>query len=391
MIHQSLAAAPAGFEGLKYLVVGSGFYGSVMAERIAADKGGRVVVLEKRGHIGGNSWSENDPETGIEWHRYGSHIFHTGDEQVWAYLNRFCAFNGYRHKVRARCGRRSYALPVNLDTINSFYGTALTPDEAEAFMRGEAAKERFAVPANLEEKAVSVFGRPLYETLIKGYTKKHWGLHPKELPPETIGRLPLRFDRGTDYFGDPRQGIPLEGYGKLFSNLLAHPGIDVYLNTDFFDVKDRLPEDCRVIYTGPMDQYFGCEYGTLGWRSLRLEKEALPAGDYQGTAVVNYSDESVPFTRIHEFRHFHAERAYPADRTLIAREYPCECGPGREPYYPVNTGADRELLARYAARAKADGRLLLGGRLGTYSYLDMDQCVASALAAYEKEVKNAAE
>lgn len=390
MIFQNLTADPAGFSGLQYLVVGSGFYGSVMAERIARDKGLRVVVLEKRGHIGGNCYSENDPGTGIEWHCYGSHIFHTGDEQVWAYLNRFCSFNSYRHKVLTRRGGRTYTMPIDLDTINAFYGTEMTAGEAGLFIRREAAGEAVPVPANLEQQAVSMYGRPLYEAFIKGYTAKQWGRHPKDLPPEIIARLPPRFDRQPAYFNDPRQGIPREGYGKLFENLLSHPKIDTYLNTDFFDLRRRLPAGCRIIYTGPVDRYFDHACGTLDWRSLRFEKETFKAGDFQGTAVVNYAEESVPFTRIHEFRHFHEERAYPADRTLLAREYPCECAAGREPYYPVNTAGDREVLARYAARIRADGRLIPGGRLGTYRYLNMDQCVASALEVYEREIKNAA-
>lgn len=391
MIYSSLASHPADFRGLKYLVVGSGFYGAVMAERLAQDRGSRVVVIEKRNHIGGNSYSENDPETGIECHSYGSHIFHTGDERVWNYMNRFCTFNRYRHKVLTRHAGRTHTMPINLDTINAFYGANMAPDEARAFLAAAIAKENITAPSNFEEQAVSLVGRPLYEALIRGYSAKQWGCPPKDLPADIATRLPVRFDSDPDYFSDPWQGIPLNGYGKFFQDLLSHRNIDVYLNTDFFAIKGLLPKTCRVIYTGPIDRYFGYSGGELRWRSLLFEKETLATGDFQGTTVMNYAEETVPFTRIHEFRHFHKERAYPADKTVIAREYPRPCEAGCEPYYPVNTPGDREILARYLAAPENSGRVIFGGRLGTYRYLNMDQAVGTALDDYNSRIRAAAE
>jgi UDP-galactopyranose mutase len=387
MIFNRLEPRSAVFEGLDYLVVGSGLFGSVIAERIAHGEGRRVVILEKRDHVGGNAHSAVDPQTGIECHSYGSHIFHTGDRGVWEYINRFCSFNHYRHRVLTRCAGRVYQLPINLATINAFYGRDMTPAEGEAFIRGEISKEKPGKPADLEEKAVSMTGRPLYEALIKGYTAKQWGRPPKELPPEVIARLPVRFDYRSDYFDDPLQGIPLEGYGALFKKLLDHPKIDVFLNTDFFEIRHLVPRTCTIIYTGPLDKYFDYKHGALRWRSLSFKKETLPTGDFQGTTVMNYAEERVPFTRIHEFRHFHGERKYPADRTVIAREYPEAWNTDKDPYYPVNTPEDRKVLARYNAESGKTGRLILGGRLGTYSYLNMDQAIAGALRAYERSIK----
>jgi UDP-galactopyranose mutase len=386
MIFDKFASRQAIFEGLEYLVVGSGMFGTVIAELIARDKGRRVVVLEKRGCVGGNCHSANDPETGIECHSYGSHIFHTSNEDVWKYVNRFCLFNNYRHRVLTRYRNRVYPMPINLGTINSFYGMDMDPVEAEAFIREEIAKEHIGKPANLEEKAVSLIGRALYEAFIKGYTSKQWGHPPKDLPSDAVERLPMRFGYKSDYFDDRWQGIPLGGYGKLFENLLDHPNIEVFLNTDFFDVRRLVPSTCTVVYTGPVDRYFGYMHGTLSWRSLSFEKEALSVGNFQGTTVMNYAEESVPFTRIHEFRHFHEERDYPANRTVIVREYPRVWDTDRDPYYPVNTAQDRKILARYNAECAKEDRLILGGRLGTYRYIDMDQAVDSALRIYEQKI-----
>lgn len=373
--------------GLKYLVVGAGFFGAVIAERIAADLGERVLVVEKRPHIGGNSYSEDDPETGIECHLYGSHIFHTSDEAVWRYINRFAGFNAYRHKVLTRYGDRVYLMPINLATINSFYGLDLSPTEAEAFIREEIAKERIADPKNLEEKAVSLVGRPLYEAFVKGYTLKQWETDPRELPADIITRLPFRFSYKGDYFNDPWQGIPLVGYAALFRNLLSHPNIEVRLDTDFFAIRHLVPEGCRVVFTGPVDRFFDYRFGTLAWRGLRFEKEVVAVGDFQGTSVMNYAESSVPFTRIHEFRHYHDERTYPADKTVIFREFSLTARQGQDPYYPVNTKADRETYALYQAAAAALPGVTFGGRLGNYLYLDMDKTIAAALKTYREQFR----
>lgn len=375
-----------GFEQVKYLVAGAGFFGAVIAERIAADLGEPVVVIDLKSHIGGNSWSAPNPETGIECHCYGSHIFHTSDPDVWAYVNRFTSFNSYRHRVLTRYGDGVYQMPINLATINAFYGRNMTPAEAQRLLREEAGRSGIVEPTNLEEKAVVQIGRSLYEAFVLGYTRKQWETDPKELPAETIARLPVRFSFKNDYFNDPWQGIPLEGYHTLFHRILDHPLIELRLNTDFFAVRQHLRPDCTIIFTGPIDRYFDYRFGHLGWRTLEFEKEVCPVGDYQGTAVMNYAEESVPFTRIHEFRHYHEERPYPADRTVIYREYSRSCGMADDPSYPINTAGDRKMFALYAAAARNEKRLVIGGRLGSYQYLDMDKTIAAALATYRERI-----
>ena len=376
-------------EGLKFIVAGGGFYGSVMAERIASDMGERVVVVEKRTHVGGNSYSEKDPETGIERHKYGSHIFHTGNAKVWEYVNRFCRFNGYRHRVAAAYKGRLYPWPIDLDTINGFYGTNMSAAEAERFLRAEGAVGDIPAPRNLEEQAVSMMGRRLYEVFVEGYTSKQWDRHPADLPPDAIKRLPVRFSRSAGYFSDKWQGVPEEGYGELFRNMLSHPKIQVYPGTDFFEIRELIPASCRIIYTGPVDEYFGYMFGRLGWRSLVFEEQVIAAENFQGMAVVNYPEISVPFTRIHEFRHLHAGTPAPAGKTLIAREYPADRAAGREPLYPVNAAADKEIYARYSVRGRLESGTIFGGRLGGYRYLDMDQAVAEALETYELRIRKA--
>lgn len=374
-------------EGFKYLVIGAGFFGSVIAERIAADKGERVVVIDKRNHIGGNSYSEIDKETGIEYHKYGSHIFHTSIKDVWEYINRFCEFNNYRHKVLTTYDNKVYQMPINLKTINAFYGTSLKPNEAEGFIKSEIEKENIRNPKNLEEKAISLVGRPLYEAFIKGYTSKHWGTDPRNLPAEIITRLPVRFNYKTDYFDDPWQGIPIKGYGELFKNLLAHKNIDLYLDTDYFQIRHLIPADCCVIYTGRLDQFFDYKHDVLGWRTLSFEKEVYQVPDFQGTSVMNYAEVAVPYTRTHEFKHFHEERKYSGKSTLVIREYAKELTEGDDPYYPVNTLQDTEMLSKYRQETVALKNVIFGGRLAEYQYLNMDQTIASALKTYEEKIR----
>lgn len=375
------------FRGLKYLVVGSGFFGSVIAERIARDKNEKVLVIDKRPHIGGNSHSEIDNETGIECHTYGSHIFHASNEKVWRYINRFCTFNSYRHKVLTRYKSKIYQMPINLHTINAFYEKNLCPGEAENFMKSEIAREGIRNPVNLEEKAISLIGRPLYEALIKGYTTKQWDTDPKKLPANIITRLPVRYNYKSDYFDDPWQGIPSEGYHAIFKKMLADPNIEVHLGTDFFDVRRLIPGTCKIIYTGPIDRFFDFKFGKLGWRTLTFEKSTYHLGDYQGTAVMNYAEVSAPYTRIHEFRHYHEERKYPDDKTIIFREYSKGSGKDDEPYYPINTDEDKMILERYQNECEKNKNVIFGGRLGMYKYLDMDQTIAQALETYEKRIK----
>lgn len=374
-------------ENVKYLVVGAGFFGSVVAERIAGDKGERVVVVDKRDHIGGASYSESDRETGIEYHKYGSHIFHTSIEDVWKYINRFDKFNSYRHKVLTTYNNKIYQMPINLETINSFYGVSLKPSEAEQFIRSEVEKENIKTPTNLEDKAISLIGRPLYEAFIKGYTIKHWGTDPKILPPDIITRLPVRFNYKSDYFDDPWQGIPLEGYGHLFQRMLTHKNIDLYTNTDYFIIRHLIPNDCCIIYTGPVDQFFDYKHGELGWRTLSFEREVHQVGDFQGTAVMNYAEGSISYTRTHEFKHFHEERNYSRERTLIFREYSKELTAGDDPYYPMNTPTDKDMHTKYQEEIEKNENVIFGGRLAGYRYLNMDQTIASALKTYDEKIK----
>ncbi|GLW65296.1 UDP-galactopyranose mutase [Actinomadura rubrobrunea] len=367
-------------------MVGSGFFGLTVAERCARELGLRVLVLERRDHIGGNAYSEPEPETGIEIHRYGAHLFHTSNKRVWEYANRFTAFTGYQHRVFTVFKGRVYPMPINLGTICSYFGRVFTPDEARALIAAQAAE--VSDPTNLEEKAISLIGRPLYEAFIRGYTAKQWQTDPRELPAEIITRLPVRYTFDNRYFNDAYEGLPVDGYTAWLERMADHPAIEVRLNTDFFDLRDDIVGNVPVVYTGPLDRYFGYSEGELGWRTLDFELEVVPTGDFQGTAVMNYADEDVPFTRIHEFRHFHPERThYPSDRTVIMREYSRFAARGDEPYYPINTPEDRSRLLRYRDLAKREDGVLFGGRLGTYKYLDMHMAIASALNMVDNRIR----
>ncbi len=376
------------FSQLKYLVVGSGLFGSVIAERIAHIMGEHVVVLEKRNDIGGNCHSSLDAGTGIEVHTYGSHIFHTADQKVWDYINRFTSFTGYRHHVFTRHEGRAYPMPISLATINSYFCAAYSPEEARQLIRKEIEQAGIVSPSNLEEKAISLIGPSLYHAFIKGYTSKQWGTNPRNLPENIITRLPVRFNYNTDYFNDPYQGVPAEGYFSLFRNLLSHPLIDVRTGTDFEEIRDLIPDTCTVIYTGMIDRFFHNRFGALDWRSLRFENEKINGVDYQGCSVMNYADESVPWTRIHEFKHYNPERtqAFQSPQTLICREYPQTYAPGQEAYYPVNDERNRALYRQYEEAAAALPGVLFGGRLGAYQYWDMDKTIAQALLLFETRI-----
>ena len=368
------------------VVVGSGFFGSTVAHRLAQQHNIPVLVLEARSHIGGNSHSQVDAETGIEFHTYGSHIFHTPNKAVWDFVTQFSAFNNYRHRVFTRHGGRTFTMPINLMTINSYYGRTFTPAEARAFVQAEIARDRVLNPANLEDKAISLIGRPLYEAFIAGYTRKQWETDLRELPPDIITRLPVRFDYNDFYFSDPYEGIPIDGYSAIFNRMLHVPNVKVVTDCNYFDVAAELHPEALRVYTGPIDAFYGYEFGELGWRTLDFEFERPPEGDHQGAAVVNYPDLDAPFTRIHEFRHFHPERHHPKDRTLIAREYSRFARRGDAPYYPINTPADKDRYQRYASRAALEPRVIFGGRLGTYRYLDMHQAIAAAFKALDNDI-----
>ena len=374
------------------LVVGSGLFGLTIAER-AAESGRRVTIIDRRPHIGGNAYSEAEPTTGIEVHRYGAHLFHTSNPTVWEYVNRFTAFTDYVHRVYTTHRGIVYPLPINLGTINQFFAAAYTPAEARALILEQSAEFDAKTAQNLEERGVSLIGRPLYEAFIRDYTAKQWQTDPSELPADIISRLPVRYTYDNRYFNDTWEGLPVDGYTAWLERMADHPLIDVQLSTDFFDETQPLHQaavvgQAPVVYSGPVDRYFGFAEGELGWRTLDFDEEVLPVGDFQGTSVMNYADRDVPYTRTHEFKHFHPERAerYPSDRTVIMREYSRFATRDDEPYYPVNTPRDRERLGAYRERMKSEAGVYFGGRLGTYQYLDMHMAIASALSMWNNKL-----
>jgi UDP-galactopyranose mutase len=370
------------------VIVGSGFFGLTIADRCARDLGLRVLIVERRGHIGGNAYSEPEPQTGIEIHRYGAHLFHTSSTRIWEYVSQFTAFTGYQHRVFSVFKGRVYPLPINLATICEYFGAAMSPDQARELIAGQAAEVPPGQAANLEEQAISLIGRPLYEAFIRGYTAKQWQADPLDLPAEIITRLPVRYTFNNRYFSDTYEGLPADGYTAWLERMADHPNIEVALDTDFASLRASLLGHVPVVYTGPLDAYFSYAEGELGWRTLDFELQVLPVGDFQGTPVMNYADADVPFTRIHEFRHFHPERDwYPEDKTVIMREYSRSAGRDDEPYYPVNATADRARLLAYRELARREPGVLFGGRLGTYQYLDMHMAIGSALSMYDNQLR----
>ncbi|HEV7147307.1 MAG TPA: UDP-galactopyranose mutase [Pedococcus sp.] len=373
------------------VVVGSGFFGLTVAQQIAQEHGRRVLVIDRRSHIGGNAYSEDEPQTGIEVHRYGAHLFHTSNERVWEYANRFTTFTGYVHRVYTQHRGEVYPMPINLGTINQFFRSAYGPDEARALIAQQAEEMQGREPRNFVEKGVSLIGRPLYEAFIAHYTAKQWQTSPEELSADIISRLPVRYTYDNRYFNDTHEGLPTDGYTKWLERMADHDLIEVQLDTDFFDTsqpinKDNVIGNVPVVYTGPVDKYFDYSEGRLGWRTLDFEQEVLATGDFQGTPVMNYPDDDVPFTRIHEFRHFHPERDYPTDKTVIMREFSRFAESGDEPYYPVNTPGDREGLLKYRDLARREQGVLFGGRLGTYKYLDMHMAIGAALSMVDNRL-----
>ena len=374
------------------VVVGSGLFGLTIAEQAATELGLKVALLDRRSHIGGNAYSENEEQTGIEVHRYGAHLFHTSNERVWEHVNRFTDFTNYVHRVYTRHDGVVYPMPINLGTINQFFNAAYSPAEAKALIAEQAGELAGTDPQNLNDKGISLIGRPLYEAFIKHYTAKQWQTPPEELPASIISRLPVRYTYDNRYFNDKYEGLPVGGYTAWLERMAAHPNIEVRLNTDFFSgdheySREKVLGQVPVVYTGPVDRYFDYTEGDLSWRTIDLEEEVLPIEDFQGCSVMNYPDADVPFTRIHEFRHFHPERDYTKDATVIMREYSRFANKGDEPYYPVNTSVDREKLLKYRDLAKGEKDVLFGGRLGTYKYLDMHMAIGSALSMFDNKIR----
>ncbi|MBE0008668.1 MULTISPECIES: UDP-galactopyranose mutase [unclassified Arthrobacter] len=374
------------------VVVGSGFFGLTIAERAATELGLKVAVLDRRHHIGGNAYSEKEAQTGIEVHRYGAHLFHTSNERVWDYVSRFTEFTNYVHKVYSSHKGEVYPMPINLGTINQFFRSSYGPADARALIQEQAGELAGTDPQNLNDKGIQLIGRPLYEAFIKHYTGKQWQTDPRDLPAEIISRLPVRYTYDNRYFNDKYEGLPVDGYTAWIERMADHPNITVQLNTDFFDDNHEFSRAATlgqvpVVYTGPVDRYFDYAEGDLSWRTIDLEEEVLPVEDFQGCSVMNYPDEDVAYTRIHEFRHFHPERDYTKDATVIMREFSRFAQKEDEPYYPVNTSEDRAKLSAYRDLAKGEKSVLFGGRLGTYKYLDMHMAIGSALSMYDNKLK----
>ncbi|MBQ1993932.1 MAG: UDP-galactopyranose mutase [Lachnospiraceae bacterium] len=352
-----------------YLVVGAGLFGAVFAHE-AKKAGKNCLVIDKREHIGGNVYTE-DVE-GIQVHKYGAHIFHTSDKKIWDYVNQFAEFNNYINSPVAVYGDELYNLPFNMNTFSKMWGIK-TPDEAKEIIAKQIAELNIDEPANLEEQALKLVGRDVYEKLIKGYTQKQWGRECTELPAFIIKRLPLRFTYDNNYFNDRYQGIPVDGYTAMVEKMLE--GTEVRLSTDYFDVKDEIEAD-KVIYTGMIDSYYDYKLGVLEYRSVRFETEKLDCENYQGNAVVNYTAADVPYTRIIEHKHFNFGKQ---PVTVISREYSSEWKKGDEPYYPVNNDRNNDLYEQYKKLAESEGKVIFGGRLGQYKYYDMDKVIAAAL------------
>ena len=391
------------------VVVGAGLFGLTVAQQAAERAGARVEIIDVRNHIGGNAYSYFDERTGIEIHKYGAHLFHTSNKRVWDYVNRFTSFTNYVHRVYATHDGEVYSLPINLGTINQFFHAHYTPEEAKALIASQAGEFAGKDPQNLNDKGISLIGRPLYEAFIKNYTAKQWQTDPSKLPAGIIKRLPVRFNYNNRYFKDTWEGLPWDGYTAWMQRMIDNPLIHVSLGVDFFDEsqpfnKRALTEaGVPVVYTGPVDRYFDYALGELKWRTVDFKEVRYEENDHFGCPVMNYSDADVPFTRAIEFKNFNPEReevggdasdeadfvpgkSVKAGETVVWREYSRAATREDEPYYPVNTEEDKALYARYAELAAAQPNTVFGGRLGTYNYYDMHNVIDMALRAYESQV-----
>ena len=362
-----------------YVIVGSGLFGAVFANE-AKKKGKKCLVIEKRPHIAGNIYTKE--VEGIQVHWYGAHIFHTSNKMVWDYMQQFAEFNRYTNSPVAYYKGELYNMPFNMNTFYKMWGT-ITPDEAKEKIAEQIRESGIGTPMNLEEQAISLVGKDIYEKLVKGYTEKQWGRRATELPPEIIKRLPVRFTYDNNYFNDAYQGIPIGGYTQIVEKMLE--GVEVLLNTDYLEEKDKFDQMAeKIVYTGPVDAYFDYKYGELEYRAVRFETEVLGTENYQGNAVVNYTEYEVPYTRIIEHKHF--EYGTQA-KTVISREYPVTWHKGEEPYYPVNNEKNNLLYQKYEEDALNEKKVIFGGRLGRYKYYDMHHVVAEALQCAKNELE----
>ncbi|AIQ31382.1 UDP-galactopyranose mutase [Paenibacillus sp. FSL P4-0081] len=364
-----------------YLVVGSGLFGSIFAYE-AAKRGRRIKVIDKRDHLGGNVYTKNIE--GIQVHQYGAHIFHTNNKGIWDYINEFAEFNRYTNSPIANYKGEIYSLPFNMNTFNQLWGT-ITPDEAQSRIAEQRSAAGIGDPNNLEEQAISLVGLDIYEKLVKGYTEKQWGRKAAELPAFIIKRIPVRFTYDNNYFNDRYQGIPIGGYTQIIEKMLSSELIDLELNQDLFANKAAyLEEYPKIVYTGMIDQLFDYRYGELEYRSLRFESVTLDRQNYQGNAVVNYTDAETPYTRIIEHKHFEFGEQ---PKTIVTREYPQTWRKGDEPYYPLNDDGNNEKYRKYRELAEDLPNIVLGGRLGMYKYFDMHQVIAAALSLVQEEFR----
>ncbi|PZD94989.1 UDP-galactopyranose mutase [Paenibacillus sambharensis] len=360
-----------------YLVVGAGLFGAVFAYE-ATQRGKRCLVIDKRDHIGGNVYTEE--VEGIHVHKYGAHIFHTNSRKIWEYVNRFADFNRYTNSPLANYKGEIYNLPFNMNTFHKLWG-AVKPEEAKQIIEDQKKAAGIVKPRNLEEQAISLVGTDIYEKLIKGYTEKQWGRSAKDLPSFIINRLPVRFTYDNNYFNDRYQGIPIGGYHEIIKNMLD--GIDVRLNVDFFEEREQLTGlATKTVFTGMIDQYYGFRYGVLEYRSLRFETRVLDMDNYQGNAVVNFTDADTPYTRIIEHKHFDYGTQ---PKTVVTEEYPMEWKPGLEPYYPINDDKNTHTFRQYKELADQESNVIFGGRLASYKYYDMHQVIGEALTTIQTE------
>lgn len=362
-----------------YLIVGSGLFGSVFAYE-AGKKGKKCLVIDKRPHMGGNIYTENIE--GINVHKYGAHIFHTSDKKIWDYVNQFAEFNRYTNSPIARYKDEVYNLPFNMNTFNKLWGV-FTPEEAKAKIAAEIADVQIAEPKNLEDQAIKLIGKTIYEKLVKGYTEKQWGMKATELPPFIIKRLPVRFTYDNNYFNDSYQGIPIGGYTQIIEKMLSKA--EIRTNCNFFENRKELESIAdKIIFTGPIDRFYDYKFGQLEYRSVRFETEILDTENFQGNAVVNYTEYEVPYTRIIEHKHFEFGTQ---PKTVISREYSDTWTSDKEPYYPINNEKNNSLYQKYAKLAENEKNVIFGGRLGQYKYYDMHLVIAEALKLCEKELR----
>ena len=385
-----------------YLIVGTGLFGAIFAYE-ANKRGKKCLIIDKREHVGGNIYTEKKEEINV--HKYGAHIFHTSDEEVWKYINQFVEFNRYTNSPVAVYKNELYNLPFNMNTFNKLWGV-ITPVQALQKIEEEKKEANITEPKNLEEQAISLVGKTIYEKLIKGYTEKQWGKKCTELPSFIIKRLPVRLIYDNNYFNDKYQGIPIGGYtqiiekmlsGKLYDNngkeeIETNSSIDVRLNYDYFEHKEELENIAdKIIFTGPIDKYYDYKFGELEYRSLKFETETLDGDNYQGNAVVNYTEYEIPYTRIIEHKHFEIGKSLGNDKiinkTIVTREYPDTWTKEKEPYYPINNDKNNELYEKYSKLANEDNNIIFGGRLGQYKYYDMDKVIASVLECVKNELK----